>query len=62
MSEEHKKTKEDELIEYARRRHPNLRVRKATEEERARFGERRIYVGSHPPVAKMPKRDEDNSR
>jgi hypothetical protein len=55
-------SKEDEDIAYARKHFPNVRVRKATEEEKARFGQHRIYFGPHPPVAKMPKRDEDTSR
>ena len=55
-------SKEDELIEYARKHFPNVRLRKATEEEKARMGEHRLYVGPHPPVAKMPKRDEDTRR
>jgi hypothetical protein len=56
---EDKRTKEDEDIEYARRHYPNVRVRKATEEEKALIGQHRVYIGP-PPVAKMPEEREED--
>ena len=52
-------SKEDELIEYARQYFPNVRVRTATEEEKRRFGQHRLYVGKHPPVVRPPQEREE---
>ena len=50
MSEE-QRTKEDEELEEMRAKFPNLRIRKATPEERAQH---RIFIG-RPPVAGEPR-------
>jgi hypothetical protein len=53
LSEEQKKTKEDEELERLRAKYPDLNIRLATEEERAQH---RIFIGKHPPVASKPKK------
>ena len=50
------KSKEQEDLERFRAKYPDLDIQITPKEERSQH---RIYVGSHPPVAKMPKRDED---
>jgi hypothetical protein len=54
-------SKEDEDIAYARKHFPNVRVRTATEEEKARSGQHRIYVGP-PPVARPPKKKREENK
>ena len=58
MSEEQKKTREDELIERARQM--GVKARKATPEEKAQH---RIFIG-RPPVASGPrdKNKEEDAR
>ena len=55
-------SKEDELIEYARKHFPNVRIRKATEEEKSRFGQHRLYVGKPPVARPRPEGEEDARR
>ena len=50
MSEK-KRTKEDEDLEYFRKKYPDVPVRKATPEEKAQH---RIFIG-RPPVASDPR-------
>ena len=53
MSEEHKRTKEDEDPERLRREYPHLNTQLTPEEERP---EHRVYVGKRAPVAKIPEK------
>ena len=56
MSEERKRTKEQEDLEYFRKKYPDLNIQLTPKEERSQH---RIFIGKPPVARPRPEREEE---